>query len=957
MLNATQAKSITGALQYFTTVLTQGDYYLGTEVNGSWHGKAASEVGLKKGSPVTKKAFKALLEGRHPVTGKKLIQRLRKDRRPGMDLTFSVPKSVSLAWAINNDERIIQTLREVVHETMRKDVEPLVCRRLRSGTHAASKNRKPTANFLYADFLHKTSRPVDGVVDPHLHIHAFVANLTADEGAFYAAELEEIMRQMPALQAKFEARLARRLKQDLGYDVQAVQFRQSRRLKTGWEIGGIDRATIGKFSTRTAQIEAFAETHGIDDPKAKGKLGASTRQKKDQESPVGELRTEWQSRLTPAERVAFEAIRRRAIGGGVDIPSEAVRVKEAVRFAIDHHLYRSSTVEKHRVVGTALEQGVTLLPEEVEAALEAADIIRCKQEVRGADRDYLTTHEVLEAERNMIAFAREGRGTRFPISSSEHCFQRDWLNDQQKKAVHHVLHSKDSVTAVTGGAGTGKSSLMEEAAEAIRSNGKAVFVFAPSTGAREVLQEKGFKNAQTVEHLLRNSKLHSQVKDQVLWIDEAGLLDVRSMNGIFEIAQAQNARVVLSGDTRQHASPRRGEAMRILEREAGLNIARIEAIQRQRGRYKRAIELISRGQEVIDPKTGLTGMLAGFDLLDELGKIKEIDNEDRHIRLAEAYLKADKAGKSTLVVAPTHAEGKGATAEIREQLRTAEAIGGDEVELVQLRSLNLSEAEKTNPASYGRLNPDLVVQFHQNVSGGYVRGERYAVDYDSEGSPVLVPVKGGPSKPIPFTAADRFEVYTQSRIAFAVGDKIRFTLGGKAIDGSRRISNGRIDEVASFDSSDNLKLKSGMTVSRDYGHFDFGYVVTSHAAQGKDRDQAIVAIGKQSLPAVNAKQFYVTASRGKEDLMIFVDDKEAVRRSIQNAGEQLSATELVEAQQTAARRAAIDRMLRQRTVTARINHWWQTHSLQKTTGVTRAGAIGMKNRPRSPSIAPGISRS
>ncbi len=83
-----------------------------------------------------------------------------------------------------------------------------------------------------------------------------------------------------------------------------------------------------------------------------------------------------------------------------------------------------------------------------------------------------------------------------------------WLNDQQKDAVRHVLNSRDTVTAVTGGAGTGKSSLMEEAAEAIRSNGKKVFVFAPSTGAREVLEEKGFENAQTVEHLLRNGSSH-----------------------------------------------------------------------------------------------------------------------------------------------------------------------------------------------------------------------------------------------------------------------------------------------------------------------------------------------------------------------------------------------------------------------------------------------------------------
>ncbi|MFB2351793.1 hypothetical protein, partial [Priestia megaterium] len=69
--------------------------------------------------------------------------------------------------------------------------------------------------------------------------------------------------------------------------------------------------------------------------------------------------------------------------------------------------------------------------------------------------------------------------------------------------------------------------------------------------------------------------------------------------------------------------------------------------------------------------------------------------------------------------------------------------------------------------------------------------------------------------------------------------------------------------------------------------------ITSHASQGKDRDLSIAAIGSQSLPAVNAKQFYVTVSRGKKDVAIYVDDKAAVRRAIRDAGQQRSATELV----------------------------------------------------------------
>ncbi len=958
MLNATQATSIPAALEYFTNVLSQGDYYLGTEVNGHFHGKAASQLGMKKKEAVSKVAFKVLLEGRHPRTGKKLTQRLRKDRRPGIDLTFSPPKSVSLLWTINRDERIVDLLREAVYETMSKDVEPLVCRRLRSGKHAATKDRKPTGNFIYADFLHKTSRPVDGNVDPHLHIHAFVMNLTRDGDRFYAAELEEVLRQMPALQAKFEARLARKLIDQCGYEVEAVQFFQSRKLKTGWEVKGIDRKTIEKFSTRTAQIEAYAEEHNIKSDRAKGKLGATTRSRKESEANLSQLRREWYSRLSGEERVAFENLSEGAIGSGKtrDRLHHHKVVNSSIQFALDHHLYRSSVVERHKIIGTALEQGISLLPEEVEEALERTEVIRAEREEQGTTRHYVTTEDILQTERDMIAFAREGRGTTLPIAQSPIVFNREWLNHEQKSAVEQILTSKDRVIAVAGGAGTGKSSLMQEAADIIKTNHKRLYVFAPSTGGKEVLEEKGFSQAQTVEHLLRNEQLQSKLQGAVLWIDEAGLLDLRSMSGIFAIAKAQNARVVLSGDTRQHASPRRGEALRLLESEAGLNIARVETIQRQKGRYKEAIELVSRGHEVIDPATGMTGMLAGFDLLDQLGKIRQIAGDDRHDELAKNYLAATEKQKSTLVVSPTHAEGEAATEAIRSELRRAGAIGTEDTFMERLKSLNLSEAEKSQATTYHGRNANLIVQFHQNVTGGYVRGERYVVVTDQQGRPHLESVNGKLPKPIPYAASDRFEVYTRTEVPFAKGDKIRFSLGGKSIEGIR-ISNGRLDEIAGFDSEGNLKLKSGITVSQEYGHFDLGYVVTSHSAQGKDRQLAIASIGRESLPAVNAKQFYVTTSRGKEDVMIFVDDKEAVRRSIQKAGEQLSATELVKTQQAAQKRV-MQQQRHRRAVSEQVRHWWTTNLLGHVQDRKIGNSRQLKSHPYFPTAqSPSFGRS
>jgi conjugative relaxase-like TrwC/TraI family protein len=810
-----------------------------------------------------------------------------------MDLTFSVPKSVSLAWAINGDERLIEALREAVRETMERDVEPLMQRRVRTGKHANSEQKATTGKLIYADFLHKTSRPVDGTADPHLHIHAFVINWTEENGVHYAGQMGEIVRQRPSLQAKFESRLASKLQNDLGYSVTSTRFSQSGKIKAGWEIDGIDRKTIEKYSRRTAQVEEHARENGVHGAAEKGSLGKKTREKKDNGASVDRLRDEWQSRLTADERLAFSRLLdRKRIGQGEDEHGQAI---ESVKYALDHHLFRQSTVERHQIIGTALEHALTIKPEQIEQALDRIDKIERTMPDEGCVRHLITTREVLNAEKRLIDYARDGRGTRKAIGETEHEFSRMWLNDQQKAAVRHVVTSRDAVIAVTGGAGTGKSSLMQEAAEAIGKNGKTLFTFAPSTGAKEVLQQKGFLNAQTVEHLIRNTKLHPELRDQVLWIDESGLMDVRSMNAVFKIADEQNARVVLSGDTRQHSSPSRGEAMRLIEREAGLSIARVEAIQRQKGRYKAAVELISRGNEIVDAENGKTGLLAGFDALDALGKIHEIDLDERHEKLAENYLAAEKAGKSTLVIAPTHAEAAAVTENIRTSLRDEGTLSNDEREFTRLKSLNLTTAEKSEAISYASQTGG-IVQFHQNVQGGFKRGTRYRIAGAIGKEVFVTPVGGGEKQRLPLAASDRFEVYAEHKIGIAVGDKIRFSLGGTAKGGKQRISNGRLDEVKGFDRSGNLILKNGWVVERDYGHMDLGYVITSHASQGKDRHIAMAAMGESSLPAINAKQFYVTVSRGSEDVMIFVDDKAKVRRAIMRSGEQLSATEMMKQQ-------------------------------------------------------------
>src|SRR5262249_44492269 len=152
-----------------------------------------------------------------------------------------------------------------------------------------------TGNLAYAEFIHHTSRPVDGVPDPQLHAHCFVFNCSWDnsEQEWKAGYFRDLKRDAPYFQAAFRVRLANRL-QELGYAIE--------RKRDDFELTGISAATIQKFSRRTETIKDEARKRGITDPKEKHDLGEKTRERKDGSLTWQGLRSEWDNWLTPEER-------------------------------------------------------------------------------------------------------------------------------------------------------------------------------------------------------------------------------------------------------------------------------------------------------------------------------------------------------------------------------------------------------------------------------------------------------------------------------------------------------------------------------------------------------------------------------------------------------------------------------------------------------------------------------
>ena len=842
MLRITQNQHAGGAKSYYSTA----DYYSeGQELTGRWRGEAARKLGLV--GDVKQPEWDALCDNRHPQTDEQLTPRRKSERTVGYDFNFHVPKSVSLLYVMTRDERLLDAFRDAVDGTMH-DIES----EMRTRVRKRGKNEdRVTGNMAWGEFVHLTSRPVEGVPDPHLHAHCFVFNTTFDgqERAWKAGQFRELKRDAPYFEAVFHARLAHRLA-DLGLPIE--------RTKKGWELGGVPKGLVSKFSRRTAQIEEKAREMGLDNVEAKAELGAKTRERKQKNLTFPELQNTWRSWMSAEELDALAALEHRIGGSGEPVDDTAAM--RAMGHAMSHSFERSSVVPERYVITTALRQAVGKAT--VEQVVQQAD--RSGLIVGERDgRQMATTREVLAEERRVIGFAKHGRGACLPLTTKERIFERDWLNADQKKAARHVLESRDRVMIIRGGAGVGKTTLMKEAVAAIEDGGTRVFAFAPSAAAsRGVLRDEGFE-ADTVARLLIDEKLQQQAAGQLIWIDEAGLLGMKTLANVFALAEKIDARVLLTGDRRQHGSVERGAVLRLLEEEAGLVPAEVKEIQRQKGEYKEAVKALG------DGRTG-----EGFNRLDKLGWVKEIPEDERYRQLAADYTAAAVAGKTALVVSPTHAEAGRIIGEIREALKASGAIATGDRTFRVLENANLTEAERGDAVNY---QPGDVLQFHQNAKG-FNRGDRLKV--------------GGSGK-LPVDQAARFQVFHAKELPLAPGDIVRITHNGKTADGQHRLDNGSMYQIRRFDDDGNIILGNGWMIGREFGHLTHGYVVTSHASQGKTVDRVFIGQSCESFPASSREQFYVSCSRAKEAVTVYTDDKESLRQVISRPEERVTATEFV----------------------------------------------------------------
>ena len=141
-----------------------------------------------------------------PAHGRKI----QTTERAATDMTFSAPKSVSIAALVNEDQRVIDAHQKAVMTVL----DTIQNKHLRVREQINGQQEKVHSdNLIAAMFLHKTSRNLD----PQLHTHALIMNATRDSKRKWKSMVNSVyFKKQQQLGLQYRNQLAQNL-QKIGY--------------------------------------------------------------------------------------------------------------------------------------------------------------------------------------------------------------------------------------------------------------------------------------------------------------------------------------------------------------------------------------------------------------------------------------------------------------------------------------------------------------------------------------------------------------------------------------------------------------------------------------------------------------------------------------------------------------------------------------------------------------------
>jgi conjugative relaxase-like TrwC/TraI family protein len=542
--------------RYYAETGTPPGRFLGSGLPGLHKGR-----GIEVGGVVSEEhLFRMLGMLQDPITGEQLgrapLSTSTGDgttgRRPvaGFDLTFSVPKSVSVVWALSDPET--QAAIHVAHvNALRFVIDYAEQHVFTSRSGKGGVVEEDVRGVVAAAFDHWDSR----AGDPQLHTHVAVINrVQTTDGTWRTLDSRRLFKAAVALSELYNGVLSDCLTAALGVGWEPTTRRLS--LAPKFEITGVPAALREEFSQRSKDIEAtsmaladrYADEHGRRPSarellKLRQQATLMTRPAKQHRS-FTDLTGKWRSQartilqsdpvawvetlkdrndlpllqaidlddaiLRDAGRVAVHTVTdKRATFSRSNILAEALRQLHGVRFATPHDRVRVA----ERTTLLALETALLISPPDL--APTPHHLLRPDgtSRLRPVGHELYTTQDLLDAEARLLDAGRSTDGPRaavHPVDAQPMPLPAlARLSQDQAGAVEKIATSGRVVDVLVGPAGTGKSTTMSGLRTRWESSfgPGTVIGLAPSATASEVLgDELGIATENTAKWLTESAK-------------------------------------------------------------------------------------------------------------------------------------------------------------------------------------------------------------------------------------------------------------------------------------------------------------------------------------------------------------------------------------------------------------------------------------------------------------------
>jgi Ti-type conjugative transfer relaxase TraA len=236
-----------------------------------------------------------------------------------------------------------------------------------------------------------------------------------------------------------------------------------------------------------------------------------------------------------------------------------------------------------------------------------------------------------------------------------------------RTALEHLLDER-GLSVIVGYAGAGKSTLLKSAADAWKASGYAVRGLALAGRAAEGLQADADIDAVTIAGFLLalDRGVVSVSADDVIVIDEAGMIGSRQLDRVFQVIREAGAKAVLVGDPEQLQAIEAGGAFRYLVDH--YEHVRLSKIWRQQADWMKAATASlaeGRTREALEAYDG-HGMVQGHT-----------DKAEAITAILDQWQAGRDRGGTQIILTATNADAAEINHAARERLKTAGALGQD----------------------------------------------------------------------------------------------------------------------------------------------------------------------------------------------------------------------------------------------------------------------------------------